>query len=82
MSNFYFTIYFQTNAIKNILGNALILYSRITPSNKDKASMHVCVDTPYMSSMVLSETYFVRPMCIGGAFKKMQLKCNSNVHYM
>jgi hypothetical protein len=56
MSNFYFTIYFQTNAIKNILGNALILYSRTRPSNKDKVSIHVCVDNPYMSSMVYAST--------------------------
>ncbi len=55
-------MYFQTNAIKHILGNALILYlySRIEPSNKDKASIHVCVDTPYMSSMVYAST--VPPM--------------------
>ena len=30
----------------------------------------------------LSVNYFVPPMCIGGALKKMQLKCNSNVHSM
>jgi hypothetical protein len=42
---------------KNILGNALILYhSRIKPGNTDKASIHVCVDTPYMSSMVYAST--------------------------
>ena len=35
-----------TKTIKNVVGNALILYSRIKPSNKDKASIHVCVDTP------------------------------------
>ncbi len=40
------------HAIKNILGNALILRSRIKPRSKDKASRHVYVDTPYMSGMV------------------------------
>jgi hypothetical protein len=63
MSNFYFTIYFQTNTIKSILGDALILYSRIKPSNKDKASINVCVDTPYMSSMVYAST--VPPVLVG-----------------
>ena len=28
----------------------------------------------------VSGNYFVPPMCIGGALKKMQLKCNSNAH--
>ncbi len=42
--------------MKNILGNALILYSRIKPSNKDKASIHVCIGTPYMSGMVYAST--------------------------
>ena len=30
----------------------------------------------------ISGNYFVPPMCIGGALKKMQLKCNSNAHWM
>jgi hypothetical protein len=30
----------------------------------------------------ISGNYFVPPMCIGGALKKMQLKCNSNAHSM
>jgi hypothetical protein len=31
-------------------------YSRIKPSNKDKASIHVYIDTPYMSGMVYAST--------------------------
>ena len=53
---FYFVIYFRTNAIKNSIGNALILHSRIKPRNKDRASRHVYVDTPYMSGMVFAST--------------------------
>jgi hypothetical protein len=38
MSNFYYVIYFRTNANanKNIIGNAFILHSRIKPRSKDK----------------------------------------------
>jgi hypothetical protein len=48
-------MYFRTNAIKNIIGNALIRHSRIKPRNKDKASRRVYVDT-YMSGMVYAST--------------------------
>ncbi len=52
----YVVIYFRTNAIKNIIGNALILHSRIKPRNKDKASRHAYADTPHMSGMVCAST--------------------------
>jgi hypothetical protein len=42
---------------KNVIGNALILHSRIKPRNEDKSSRHVYVDTPYMSGMVYASTF-------------------------
>jgi hypothetical protein len=56
---FYFVIYFRTNTIKNILGNALILYSRknlVIRTKRLRGCMYVCVDTPYMSSRVYAST--------------------------
>ena len=51
-----YAIYFRTNAFKKVIGNALILHSRIKPRNEDKASIYVYVDTPYMSGMVYAST--------------------------
>ena len=44
------------NTIKNVLGIALILHSRIKPRNEAKASIRVVLDTPYMSGMVYAST--------------------------
>jgi hypothetical protein len=55
---FYFnnsnTIY--SNTIKNVLGIGLVLHSRIKHRNEAKASIHVVLDTPYMSGMVYAST--------------------------
>ncbi len=42
--------------MKNVLGIALILHSRIKPRNEAKVSIRVVPDTPYMSGTVYAST--------------------------
>ena len=46
----------HSNTIKNVLGIALILHSRIKPRNEAKVSIRVVLDTPYMSGTVYAST--------------------------
>ena len=50
------SIIIKTNTIKNVLGIALILHSRIKPRNEAKVSIRVVLDTPYMSGTVYAST--------------------------